>query len=152
MKQTFENIEFDSECLTNPLHKKNLEIASENLNDFNNRTGQYIKLKYNINEFKFERIKDSPNPNSFDDYCKINLFLTMSNNKNLIKDWVDYQYAEGLKNTFHNRRIISLNEPELFIKVFRDYHPLGFLNSEHKATIKCKLNKYCDIAKDYCKN
>lgn len=148
MKQTFENIEFDSECMTNPLHKKNLEIASKNLNDFNNRTGQNIKLKYNINKFKFERIKDNPYQNSFDDYCKINLFLTMSNNEYLINEWADNQYAEGVKNTFHNRG----DEPELFIKLFRDYHPLGFLNSEHKATIKRKLNKYCDIAKDYCKS
>lgn len=151
----YPNIDFNPsvfDSVKSDVHKHNLSIASLNLSDFNARNPEIgvIRLKYDDSNYTFERVHPS-NPYHYSDkYLKINHIITMSRNPQWHSQWVSnfpndmYGYFFGFYDRYEKREI------DLFVKLFKDYYPLGdFLSEAHLMEIKSNFNERCRIAESY---
>lgn len=149
----FTNIEYDSKIISDPEHELILAMASKNLNEFNQRTGENFEISYNSEKKEFKRVShDTRYGHYFDDYClaTINWFISMRHYHEIQK-WIDQKiYANRMFNHFENRKLTFDNEPQLFITIFKNFMPFtNYLTFSQADEIRNQLNEYCEIAKSY---
>lgn len=147
------NIDYDASILNEEIHATNLKIANLNLADFNKRLNTNIRLKYFDSRHKFYIIWDTENIYNlhlFEDYCYINWFLIINNNNDLKEEWISRLYVERLNNHFHHSKFPNDKyEVAMFLKLFENYCPLGFLTPKEEVELKGNINQLCKMISGY---
>lgn len=153
------NITYDSEAIKNSefnFHTKQLEIVSLNLDNFNSRLKCDIKLHYNHiwNVFLLE----SKNEKYGDVFSRhISHCLAFFNDKNWSEELFIYRDLYNIKNVMLNlfyhikddaenfkKNDILIDELNLFLKRFSNYHPLGILTNNGEKFYKEESQKIVD--------
>ena len=152
------NISFDKELLNDNKQRKNIEIGSLNLDDYNLRMGANHKLTYNG---KFIRTVDNPNIESilalrFNDYLSIitteDFFVDhhiqgVRDRKDEIMNYFEISKRTGkIKKEDYDYTEKSV---DLFEREFLNYSPLGFLSDDGVNTIKNQVNEMVKELKTY---
>lgn len=148
------NIDFDKQLLEDDAHLHNLKIASLNLAEFNKRNPEeeLVKFEYvKVNDkYTFRKIPTSVYPHYSEQYLPLDWFIIMSRNPQWHAEWIEY-YPERMYNHFFDYyNLYGSSKIDLFVKLFKDFCPLGdFLSEEHTTEIKKVFNNHCQIAESY---
>ncbi|MBZ9651832.1 hypothetical protein [Psychroflexus montanilacus] len=165
----YSNIIFDSNLLDSDFHKNNLKIASLNLKELNTRLDSNHKIIYLQDESKTEP-SDSISTDNIFISDSINYFINWSNISKEEKElWVDI-YLNTVENRQYepviqvvtpkskindkNRNLIFSRffaKKERFIKIFKGFYPLGFLETNQEELISDKLSYFCTELDDWVK-
>ena len=163
------NIIFNKSCLDSDLHKSNLNIISLNLTELNNRLEKSIKIIYLDYDFKTKPFNDLDSDNIFVSNS-INNFINWSNfndeDKRLQVD-LYLKHIENLhyddvtqtvrpKSKINNRNRKSIFErffakKERFVKRFKGFYPIGFLETNQEELISDRLSHLCIELDDWVK-
>lgn len=133
------------------IYKKHLDIASQNLDDYNRRLNTHVILIYEEQFFKFNYyVHSTLNQN-------IKLLINSLCNWALQPDPDAPEHELIFLQTLKQKKehlIGSYNQSDNyfgailniknFILQYEDYYPLGFLNPETEFSIMDKLNRYCN--------
>ena len=133
------------------IYKVHLNIASQNLDDYNRRLNSNVILIYEEKLFKFnyyvhstlnQSIKTLINglcswalqkdPNAPEN---ISFFLMTLKKK---KEHLIFSYKHS------NNYLGTVFNMKNFILQYKDYHPIGFLNRDTELRIMAELNQYCN--------
>lgn len=165
----FSNITFNLDLLDSDEHKRNLEIVSLNLKELNTRLGSNHKINYLQDESK-TKPSDSISTDNIFISDSINYFINWSNISKKEKElWVE-TYLSNVENRQYepviqvvtpkskindkNRDLIFSRffaKKERFIKIFKGFYPLGFLETSQEELISDKLSYLCTELDDWVK-
>jgi len=136
------------------IYKKHLDIASQNLDDYNKRLSTHVILFYEEQFYKFDYyVHSTLNQN-------IKMLINSLCNWALQSDPNAPEHASFFLQTLKLKKehlIVSYDQADNyigavfniknFILQYEDYYPLGFLNPETEFSIMDKLNRYCNELK-----